>query len=99
MKTKTVKITLEGFDSSLGIEKGCFVVKDREGNTQKYPLFEARMLVPKFVRGLSSTSLFKLHFVRGTYNLTLSQSRREFRNTLARQKILYLVHFCDSVGL
>jgi hypothetical protein len=32
MKTKTVKITLEGFGSYLGMEKGCFIVKDREGN-------------------------------------------------------------------
>ena len=27
MKTKTVKIALEGFGSCLGMEKGCFVVK------------------------------------------------------------------------
>lgn len=40
MKTKTVKITLEGFGSYLGREKGCFIVKDKQGNTQKYPLFE-----------------------------------------------------------
>jgi CRISPR/Cas system-associated endonuclease Cas1 len=40
MKTKTVKIALEGFGSYLGMEKGCFTVKNREGHTQKYPLFE-----------------------------------------------------------
>lgn len=28
MKTKTVKIALEGFDSYLGMEKGCFTVKN-----------------------------------------------------------------------
>jgi CRISPR-associated protein Cas1 len=43
MKTKTVKIALEGFGSYLGMEKGCFVVKNREGNTQKYPLFESEI--------------------------------------------------------
>lgn len=43
MKTKTVKIALEGFGSYLGIEKGCFVVKDRKGNTDKYPLFESEI--------------------------------------------------------
>jgi hypothetical protein len=39
MKTKTVKITLDGFGSHLGMEKGCFVVKNREGKTERYPLF------------------------------------------------------------
>jgi hypothetical protein len=40
MKTKTVKIALESFGSYLGMEKGCFIVKDREGHTEKYSLFE-----------------------------------------------------------
>jgi CRISPR-associated protein Cas1 len=40
MKTKTVKIALEGFGSYLGMEKGCFTVKNREGQIEKYPLFE-----------------------------------------------------------
>jgi hypothetical protein len=40
LKTKTVKIALEGFGSYLGIEKGCFVVKDRNGEIERYPLFE-----------------------------------------------------------
>jgi hypothetical protein len=40
MKTKTVKIALEGFGSHLGMEKGCFVVRDRNGLTERYPLFE-----------------------------------------------------------
>ncbi|MGD0160265.1 MAG: hypothetical protein ABSB89_08205 [Candidatus Bathyarchaeia archaeon] len=40
MKTKTVKIALEGFGFYLGIEKGCFTVKNREGQIEKYPLFE-----------------------------------------------------------
>lgn len=40
MKTKTVNIALEGFGSYLGMEKGCFIVKNREGHTEKYPLFE-----------------------------------------------------------
>jgi CRISPR-associated protein Cas1 len=40
MKTKTVKIALEGFGSYLGIEKGCFTVKNKEGQIEKYPLFE-----------------------------------------------------------
>jgi CRISPR/Cas system-associated endonuclease Cas1 len=40
MKTKTVKIALEGFGSYLGMEKGCFIVKHEDGNIDKYPLFE-----------------------------------------------------------
>jgi CRISPR-associated protein Cas1 len=40
MKTKTVKIALEGFGSYLGMEKGCFVVKDKQGNSDRSPLFE-----------------------------------------------------------
>jgi CRISPR/Cas system-associated endonuclease Cas1 len=40
MKTKTVKIALEGYGSYLGMEKGCFIIRDREGLTRRYPLFE-----------------------------------------------------------
>lgn len=40
MKTKTVKIALEGFGSYLGMEKGCFTVNNREEQIEKYPLFE-----------------------------------------------------------
>jgi hypothetical protein len=40
MKTKTVNIVLEGFGSYLGMEKGCFILKDGNGKTERYPLFE-----------------------------------------------------------
>jgi CRISPR-associated protein Cas1 len=40
MKSKTVKISLDSFGSFLGREKGCFVVKNREGKIKRYPLFE-----------------------------------------------------------
>jgi len=40
LKTKVLKITLDGRGSYLGMEKGCFVVRDKENNVQKYPLFE-----------------------------------------------------------
>lgn len=40
MKAKTVKIALEGYGSFLGREKGCFIVRDRNGKVEKYPLFE-----------------------------------------------------------
>jgi CRISPR-associated protein Cas1 len=37
---KVEKIVLNENGSYLGMEKGCFVVRDRDGNTEKYPLFE-----------------------------------------------------------
>jgi CRISPR/Cas system-associated endonuclease Cas1 len=40
MKTKVAKIVLDGRGSYLGMEKGCFVVRDKEQNVQRYPLFE-----------------------------------------------------------
>ena len=40
MKTKTDKIALDGFGSYLGREKGCFVVRDRLGKQQRFPLVE-----------------------------------------------------------
>lgn len=40
MKAKTLKIMLDGHGFYLGMEKGCFVVKDREGNVNRYPMFE-----------------------------------------------------------
>jgi CRISPR-associated protein Cas1 len=38
--SKTLKIILDHYGSFLGMEKGCFIVKDKEGNINKYPLFE-----------------------------------------------------------
>jgi len=38
--SKTQKIILGGQGSYLGMEKGCFVVRDKKGNSEKYPLFE-----------------------------------------------------------
>jgi CRISPR-associated protein Cas1 len=40
MKTRTAKISLEEFGSYLGREKGCFVVRDRLGKQQRFPLVE-----------------------------------------------------------
>jgi|SRR3989304_364995 len=38
--SKTQKIILDNHGSYLGMEKGCFTVKDKDGNVQRYPLFE-----------------------------------------------------------
>ena len=40
MKAKTEKLVLDGNGSYLGMEKGCFIVKDRKDNVERYPLFE-----------------------------------------------------------
>ena len=37
---KVKKIVLEGYGNYLKVEKGCFVVKDREGNKRSYPVLE-----------------------------------------------------------
>ena len=38
--SKTQKIMLDKQGSYLGMEKGCFTVKDKTGNVKHYPLFE-----------------------------------------------------------
>jgi CRISPR-associated protein Cas1 len=38
--SKTQKIILDSHGSYLGMEKGCFTVKDKEGNVKRFPLFE-----------------------------------------------------------
>jgi CRISPR-associated protein Cas1 len=43
MKSKTVKLSLDDHGSFLGMEKGCFLVRDKEGSVQKYPLFESEI--------------------------------------------------------
>jgi len=40
MRSKTVKIFLDGAGSFLGRGKGCLIVRDRKGKVEEYPLFE-----------------------------------------------------------
>jgi CRISPR-associated protein Cas1 len=40
---KVVNLRLDSFGSFLGMEKGCIIVRDRKGNEEKYPLFEAEI--------------------------------------------------------
>jgi len=42
-RVKHVKIVLDSFGSFLGMEKGCFILRDKKGNTKKYPMFEAEI--------------------------------------------------------
>ncbi|MGA2768656.1 MAG: CRISPR-associated endonuclease Cas1 [Candidatus Bathyarchaeia archaeon] len=43
MKSKTTKIALEGFGSYLGMQRGSFVVRDKDGKEERYPLFESEI--------------------------------------------------------
>ena len=40
---KVLNLRLDSFGSFLGMEKGCIIVRDRNGNEEKYPLFEAEI--------------------------------------------------------
>jgi CRISPR/Cas system-associated endonuclease Cas1 len=64
MKNKTVKLTLNSYGSCLGMEKGCFVLKDRYGKTEKYPLFENEISEVQIKSGnsVSSGALASLGF-------------------------------------
>jgi len=35
-----LRLVLDGYGSFLGMEKGCFVVRDKDGSVERYPLFE-----------------------------------------------------------
>jgi hypothetical protein len=73
MKTKTVKIALEGFGSYLGMEKGCFTVKNREGNTQKYPLFESE--IDEIIIKSGNTVSYAISFFLSLYYLDIYRYR------------------------
>ena len=41
MRTDSLqKIVMDGYGSFLGMEKGCFVLKEKDGTEERYPLFE-----------------------------------------------------------
>lgn len=40
VKAKTEKIILDQFGAYLGMEKGCYIVKNKDGNIKRYPQFE-----------------------------------------------------------
>jgi len=41
--SKVLKLALNDYGSYLGMEKGCFTLRDKEGKTEKYPLFESEI--------------------------------------------------------
>ena len=62
--SKTQKIILDGNGSYLGMEKGCFVVKDEKGQIERYPLFEKEIgeVVLKSGNAVSTGALSALGF-------------------------------------
>ena len=40
LKEKELRLVLDGYGSFLGMEKGCFIVRDKGGAVERYPLFE-----------------------------------------------------------
>lgn len=42
-QARSQKIVMDGFGSYLGMEKGCFTLKDKKGNVERYPLFEKQL--------------------------------------------------------
>jgi CRISPR-associated protein Cas1 len=43
MGRRGIKLSLDTYGNFLGMEKGCIILKDKEGNTKKYPIFEAKI--------------------------------------------------------
>ena len=42
-KIRVVNLVPDSYGSFLGMEKGCIIHRDKKGNIQKYPLFEAEI--------------------------------------------------------
>ncbi|MEM2129667.1 MAG: CRISPR-associated endonuclease Cas1 [Candidatus Bathyarchaeia archaeon] len=62
--SKVLKLVLDGSGSYLGMEKGCFVLRDRKGNIERYPLFEKEIgeVVLKSGNCVSTGALASLGF-------------------------------------
>ena len=64
VRAKTQKLVLDGNGEYLGMEKGCFTVKTKNGNIAKYPLFENEIgeVVLKSGNAVSTGALASLGF-------------------------------------
>jgi len=61
---KSQKIVMDDYGAYLGMEKGCFVLRDRKGNEERYPLFEKEIgeVVLKSGNTVSTGALASLGF-------------------------------------
>ena len=64
MNSKTSKLFMDGYGSYLGMEKGCFTVRDKKDNVKRYPLFEKEIgeVVLKSGNYVSTGALASLAF-------------------------------------
>ena len=64
MKSKEMKLVLDGNGLYLGMEKGCFTVKTKNGEVERYPLFEKEIseVVLKSGNCVSTGALASLGF-------------------------------------
>jgi len=62
--SKSLKLILDGNGCYLGMEKGCFVLKDKDGNVKRFPLFENEIgeVVLKSGNFVSTSALASLGF-------------------------------------
>jgi len=42
-KVKSINLVLDTYGNFLGMEKGCIILRDKKGNTKRYPLFESEI--------------------------------------------------------
>ena len=61
---RSQSIVMDGYGSYLGMEKGCFVVKDRKGEVERYPLLENEIkeVVLRSGNSISTGALASLGF-------------------------------------
>jgi len=62
--SRVTKLVLDSYGSYLGMEKGCFIVKDRHDKVERYPLFEKEIseVVLKSGNSVSTGALASLGF-------------------------------------
>jgi CRISPR-associated protein Cas1 len=64
MNSKRSKLFLDGHGSYLGMEKGCFIIRDKNDNIKSYPLFEKEIgeVILKSGNAVSTGALASLAF-------------------------------------
>ena len=64
VKSKTLKLVLDGSGSYLGMEKGCLTLKNQKGELKKYPLFEDEIgeVILKSGNAVSTSALASMGF-------------------------------------
>jgi CRISPR/Cas system-associated endonuclease Cas1 len=64
VRSKTQKLVLDSYGSFLGMEKGCFSIRDKNGKIARCPLFENEIgeIVLKSGNAVSTGALASLGF-------------------------------------